>query len=1059
MKISAFSVRRPVFTVMIALIVILLGLISLVRLPVDLMPDITYPRLSISTNYGNASPEEMERLVTRPIEQALSAVPGVEEVTSVSVEGRSSIGVAFVWGTDLDAAASDIRDRLDRVIPRLPDDAERPVLRKFDLASFPVLIIGGSSRLDPVQMRKLIEDQVKYRIERVPGVAALDIWGGLDREIHVNLHPERIKALGLSLEEIMARIRASNVDLPAGSLDRGPLGVTLRTQGAYLDLEQLRRTVVANRDDSTVELHEVADIDDSWQKVSRIVRVNGQPGIRLSVSKQSGKNTVEVANEVLKELDKINQDLPQISLTPIINSADYIERSIRNVSTSALYGGALAVVVLLVFLRNIRSTAVIATAIPASIVATFAMMYFGGFTLNIMTLGGLALGIGMLVDNAIVVLENIFRLREAGKGAQDAATEGSQEVTSAIIASTLTTMAVFLPLVFMRGMTGVMFKELSLVVAFSLLGSLVVALTLVPMLASKLISKRQRQIPAAADSAPSPQHQPPAASADAGRQPPQRGVLQVLFELSGRALTVLENQYKDLLHVALSHRVLVVIAAMAVLLGSLMLVPLVGVELMPATDGGEVRVSAEMAIGTRVEVVAEAFARAERIIVDEVGSELQQVVLSAGGSPWGAGGSHVADMRIALVPLAERSRSSEEIAVALRKRLANIPGAVIRTRAGSGMPMQRLLGGGGTEQVQVEIRGHDLQVADILAEQVKSALETVAGVTDARISRDTGTPEEVLHIDRLRADDLKVRVRQIAETLQTALSGTTAGFYREGGEEYRILVKLKDAEQRSMQEVMDLSVINTLGEQVVLGNVISARPQEGPVSVERKDQERIITVSANISGRDLGSIMTDVRQLVDAMPRPADFSIVYGGDYESQQESFYELLISFALALVLVYMVMACQYESLRDPFVVMFSVPLAAVGVILMLFLTRTTFNIQSFIGCIMLGGIVVNNAILLVDHTNLLRSRDGLPMREAIEEAGRRRLRPILMTALTTVFGLTPLAIGLGEGGEAQAPMARAVIGGLLSSTLITLVFVPVIYSFVTGRRKYNTVHQSDS
>ena len=1019
MKLSRFAVHRPIFTVMVTLIVAILGGVSLIRLPIDLMPDITYPTLSISTDYENASPEEIEELITRPVEEAMSAVPGVEEVTSVSTEGTSNVRVTFGWGTDLDAAATDIRDRLDRIVPHLPDDVDRPRLWKFDLASFPILILGASSDLDPIQMRRIIDDQVKYRLERVRGVAVVDVWGGLDREIHVDIDPDRMKALNLSLDEIMSRIRSENVNVPAGTIDRGNYEVMIRTPGAYASLKELEDTVVAVRDDVPVRLGEVASVKDAWEKVTRIVRINGKPGIRLSVNKQSGTNTVDVARGVLREVERINQDIPQINLISIIDTSDYIQRSIRNVGSAALYGGLLAVLVLLLFLRNMRSTAIIAVAIPISVVATFALLYFSGFTLNIMTIGGLALGVGMLVDNAIVVLENIFRLRETGSEVERAAIIGSEEVTSAIIASTLTTLAVFLPLVFVRGMSGVMFKQFSFVVGFSLLCSLGVAITLVPMLAAKIF--------------------PPFPS---GRQGTETGVRRISRQ-SGRVFERLEEAYKHLLHVALDHRLAVIIFGAALLAGSLMLVPLVGVELIPETDEGEVRVETEMEVGTRLDLMDERVMQIESI-VDEVVPEIKNVVSYVGGRHWRSLGSHTGQMRIALKPQSERSRSSETIANMLRQVLNRIPGVTVRTRPGQGLFLLRM-GMSDADRVQIEIRGYDLETAGALAKRVQGLVETVEGITDARVSRESGVPEELIIIDRQKAADMKLGVSAIANMLQTVLSGSTAGNYREAGDEYAILVKLRDSEKLDLREILDLTLTNTAGQQVVLRNVVQVAPRKGPVRIERRDQERIVTVSANISGRDMGSVLADIRERMRSIPVPRDMAIQFVGDYEEQQKAFRELLLSLVLALVLVYMVMACLYESLRDPFVVMFSVPLAAIGVVLMLYLTRTTFNVQSFIGCIMLGGIVVNNAILLVDHTNLLRRRDGMGLRQAIEEAGRRRLRPILMTALTTIFGLIPLAVGFGEGGEAQAPLAKAVIGGLLSSTLITLVFVPTIYSLV--------------
>lgn len=1025
MRISKFSVRHPIFTIMIMLIVILLGAISFSRLPIDLLPDISYPTLSISTSYTNASPEEIEELITRPVEEAMAAVPGVEEVSSVSSEGSSSVRVLFSWGTDLDAAANDVRDRLDRVIPSFPEDVARPRLRKFDAASFPILILGASSDLDPIQTRHIIDYQIKYRIERVPGVASLDVWGGLEREIHVNLLKDKIKALGLPLDIILNKIRSENVDVPAGTIERGNLEVLIRTPGVYTSLDEIRDTVIAIRDGVPIQLKEIASVEDSWRKITRLVRVNGRPGIRLSVSKQSGKNTVEVAQAVLKEIERIHRDIPQITMTPIIDSSEYIQNSISNVGRAATYGGLLAILVLLFFLRSFRSTTVIATAIPISIIATFALIYFSGFTLNIMTLGGLALGIGMLVDNSIVVLENIYRIQESGESPIKSAINGTSEVSSAIIASTLTTLAVFVPLIFLKGMAGIMFKQLSYVVSFALLCSLVVALTLVPMLSSKVL--RVTNID----------------------DTEKKSLSKRLFRMSSQFFINLENRYKDLLDYALNHRLLVLGIAFLLFIGSLSLIRLVGSEFMPAADEGEVRISGEMEIGTRLAVADEKFKTMAAIVKKEV-PEIDSMVESIGGSGWRGSSSQAGNIRISLVPQSKRSRSSEEIASSLRRKLAEIPGVRMRIRAGQGFFLLRRMGSSGTDRVQIEIRGYDLDTADTLSKQVVAIVENVDGITDARISRESGNPEEIIIIDRQKAADMKLTVSQIAYTLQTFLTGTQASSFREAGDEFWIRVKVKEAEKMSLDDILDLTLTNSSGQPVMLRNVVNVRPRGGPVRIERRDQERIITVTADISGRDMGSVMSDISERMRALPVPREFNIFFTGDYEEQQKAFQELFFGLILALALVYMVMASLYESLRDPFVVMFSIPLAAIGVILILFLTNTTFNVQSYIGCIMLGGIVVNNAILLVDYTNLLRRRDGMPLREAIEEAGRRRLRPILMTATTTIFALLPLAFGIYEGGEAQAPLARAVIGGLISSTIITLVIIPVVYSVFERMKK---------
>lgn len=1031
MKASSFAVHHPIFTTMAVFIVIILGIISLSRLPIDLVPDITYPTLNIYTMYENAAPEEIEELITKPIEEAVSAVPGVENVTSFSIEGQSTVRVTFSWGTDLDVAANDIRDRLDRAIARLPEDVDRPILRKYDPASFPIVIFGAYGSMDMVELRRIIDDKVKHRLERIPGVAALDIWGGLEQEVHVNFYADKIKALGLPLNQIISQIKEGNVNVPGGTIERSNINILIRTPGVYTNLNDLSDTVIAMRERVPIQLKEIASVTQSWAKVTRMERINGAPGVRIAVRKQSGANTVNIAKMVIEEVKRINKDFPNISIVPVVDTSDYIQRSITNAGASVVYGGALAVFILFFFLRNIRSTVIIATAIPISIIASFALMYFGGFTLNIMTLGGLALGVGMMVDSAIVVLENIYRMRESGADAEQASIIGSDEVSSAIIAGTLTTLAVFLPLIFIRGMTGVMFKQLAYIVSFSLLCSLFVALTLVPMLSAKMLRF---------------------ASGSKGfgildgiiKRASLRGAFSRLYDISGRSLRQLEDRYSKSLRFCLGHRRLVISGSLLLFISALFLIPLVGVEFMPTADEGEVRVYAEMDVGTRLEVLKEKIERIEAFIKENV-SEARVVMSRLGPSGWRGGGSHTGEIRISLKPRSERKRTSEEIASFLRKRLSTIPGLKIRTRSVQEIFALRLLAGEGEEKVQIEIQGYDLERADILAKKVKDIVEKVEGVTDVRLSRESGGPEELFIINRQKAADMKLTVSQIADTVQTALTGTVASYYRKAGEEIPIRVKLKDAERSDISDILSLTLANADGSPVILKNVVKVISQTGPMRIDRKNRERTITVSANISSRDMGSVLSDIRERIQTVPIPHDFSIGFGGEYEEQQKAFNELLISFILAIILVYMVMASLYESLRHPLIVMLSVPLAAIGVILMLFFTNTTFNVQSYIGCIMLGGIVVNNAILLVDYTNLLIRRDRMPIRQAVEEAGRRRLRPILMTTMTTLIALFPLALGFSEGGEANAPLARAVIGGLMSSAFITLFVIPTVYSVV--------------
>jgi HAE1 family hydrophobic/amphiphilic exporter-1 len=1023
MNIARGPVNRPVLTTIVYLIVITLGLVSFSRLSIDLMPEVTFPTISVSTEYPNVGPEEMEESVSRPIEEALAAVQGVEEITSVSTEGSSRVRVAFTWGTDLDVAANDIRDRIDRVMDRLPEDIDRPMIRKFDLSAFPVVYLGVASDLNPLELRRIVEDQVKYRLERVPGVASIDIRGGLNREIHVDLKAAELKALGISTATVMSALQSENRNVPAGLYDKGNLEVLVRTQGEYRNLDEIRNTVIAVREGAPIRISDVADVVDSWEEVRQTVRIDGKPGVRIAISKQSGANTVNVAREVRAEMDRINRDIPQLRLIPIIDTSQYITQSINTVGNATLIGGILAVLILFLFLRNVSSTLIIATAIPISIVATFGLMYFSGFTLNIITFGGLALGIGMLVDSAIVVLENIYRHREEGMSEVQSALDGTSEVWSAILASTLTTLVVFIPVVFIRGMSGIMFRQMAIVVSFSLLCSLVVALTLIPMLASRFLHFQRAE------------HY-----RDESR-------LHRIYARSEQTFRAIERRYTRLLDLALTHRKTVLLATVSLFIVSIILVRFVGVELMPATDEGEVRVSLEMAVGTRLEVIDEATRAVERVVADTV-PEAVSVMSYAGGGGWRSSGGHTSEVRVTLVPRAERRRSSEQVANDLRRSLGTLPGVTIRTRAGQGLFILRM-GAQSDSGISVEIRGYDLDTAHELAQKVDAAIRTIPSITDTRISREEGSPEQLIRIDRTKAADLGVGVSRIGDALETAVGGTRASFFREGGKQYPIVVRLSEEDRLQLDELLDLTVINNRGQQVVLRNVVETVRREGPVRIERKDQERIITIEANFTGQDMGSVIRAIRGKLKYIPVPKDFAILFGGDYEEQQKAFHELVLGLILAIFLVYMVMAGQFESFRDPFVVLFSIPMAIIGVVLIMILTGTIFSMQAFIGCIILTGIVVNNAILLVDHTNQLRRAGGLELYEAIRVAGSHRLRPILMTTMTTVLGLLPLSLGLGEGGEAQAPLARVVIGGLLSSTLITLVLIPVVYSIFERKR----------
>ncbi|MBO4491351.1 MAG: efflux RND transporter permease subunit [Lentisphaeria bacterium] len=1018
---ASFSVSRPLFITMIGCIVIVLGGISLKYLPVDLFPEIDFPSVSLNTKYTDASPEEVEELITRPLERSISAVTGIKEIYSVSGEENSSITVKFTWGTNLDEAVSDIRDKIDRAMRNLPDDVDRPTLRRFNSASMPIMRLGVSTDMDLLKAKKLLEDQVQYRLERINGVASANIFGGLTREIQVLLDVDKAKTLNVSLETILAKLQHANVTTPAGNLKSGTMEVRMRTIGAFDSLDQLRELYLAAAPDgSGIRLRDVAEVRDTNEEVTNFVRVNGKPGIFIGIYKQSGSNTVAVADAVKKELEKINEDMHnEFRISAVSDSSKYIRRSIDNVANSAITGGLLAIVILFLFLCNLRSTMIIAISIPLSVVATFVLVYFCGYTINIMTLGGLALGVGMLVDNSIVVLENIVRLHDGGMPRREAAVKGTEEVTGALIASTFTTVAVFLPLVFTQGIAGVMFKQLAMVIVFSLLCSLVSALTLVPMLAGHFLAED-----------PSGR-----ARVSGGR----------FFRRIQRGFSRFSAWYAILLERVLQFRIVFILLILAVLGASCFLALVIGTEMMPPTDEGEIQINYEDAVGTSPSFINRTLQLCEPIVHRICGDNLINLTSRAGASSWRASGGHKGTYSLELLPRSRRKITTDEVCLELNGELNKLPGTTFRVR-----PRRSFMGGGssGTDEIKLDIRGYDFKTADELGRRAAEIARTIAGVTDVQLSRDEGTPEQRIAIDREKAETLNLSVKTIADALRTILAGSEAGNYRERGDEYTIRVKVKDADRMTVPDVMDMTVQNGNGENVILQNVVTTKPTLGPVTIERKNQQRVLTVTANLLDRDMGSAVEEFREKLRALePLPSDFSISFSGAYEDQQETFRELLFAFILALILVYMVMVCQFESLKDPLIVMFSVPLASIGVISALILTKTTFNMQSFIGCIMLAGIVVNNAILLIDTANLLRRRDGMSLHLAIRTTGRRRLRPILMTTLTTVLGLVPLALGLGDGGEAQAPLARVVIGGLTTSTIITLFFIPAAYSLLEG------------
>jgi len=1022
MSLPEISVNRPIMIYMFTTVLVLLGMVSFFRLPVDLMPETQNPTLSVRAEYPGVAPEEVENLVTRPLEASLSAAPGIYRINSTSSEGSANIRIQFDWDVNIDEAANEIRTRLDRTRGALPEGVLPPTVFKFDTTQMPImsLAVSGTQNQDSRALRTLLEKDIQPRLERVPGVAAVDIRGGLRREIHVTLSTEKLRSYNLSVNQIVNVLRNENRNRPVGPMEEGKYEVLLRTQGEFEDVKEINHLVLASRGGTPIYLKDVAQLSDTHEEIRQMVRIDDKPSVRFSIRKQSGTNTVTVAESVRAELAKLEKAFPGISIMPMFDSSTFITQSINNLKDSAIQGGILAVIALLLFLRNVRSTLIVAISIPITVIGTFILMYAYGFTLNTMSFGALALSVGMIVDNAIVIIENVFRHREGGQSHAEAAVTGTSEVAGPLVASTLTSVAVFVPLLFLGGQSGIMFKQLAWIVGFSQVFSLVIGLTLVPVLCSKYLRVREP---------------------DAKTHP----WLYKIIHSSGRLLDALDENYQRAIHWSLTHRKTVLLSAALIFGSSLLLIPFIGVEMTPETDESEIRVSLELAPGTKIEVTDEMSKRLEAIVRREV-PETRHIMSEVGGGGWMSSSSHTSDLSVQLVDKTQRKRSSQQIVDALTPKLNIQPGMIVRARSQSNNMMRNR--GGSTERVSVEIRGFDMAVASDIAKRVKDQVDTVPGITNSQVSRREGMPEMLIKVDRDKAASLGINASEVADTLETVIGGRRASQFRQEGEEFNILVRLNEEQRANIGQLQNVAIVTPSGQSVPVGNLITVQRREGPVSIERQDQERMVRVSATYAKRDLGSIMKEIDQKLSGLTMPSGFSIYYGGEYEEQQKSFRELLFALILAIALVYMVMAAQFESLRDPLIILFSIPLAAIGVLLTLFLTETTFNQQAFIGVIMLAGIVVNNAIVLIDYTNLLRHRDKLLLRHAVELAGRRRLRPILMTTLTAILGLLPMALGIGEGAEVQAPMARVVIGGLTTSTLITLLFIPTIYTMIEER-----------
>lgn len=1020
MNIIDFSVNRPVTVLMAVFMVLILGFVSLTNLSVDLLPEMNVPVAVVSTSYPGAGPEEVENLVTRPLESVLGTVNNVKNITSVSMSGQSLIVLELDWSTDMDFATLQMREKVDMIKGALPSDVQQPVVMKMDPDIIPIMQFAVTGDMDMVELHKLADELIVGRLERVPGVASASFTGGREREIQVQLDPAKLNYYGLSLIQVTQALQGDNLELSGGTVSKGNRDLLVRVTGQFQSPQEVGEVVVGAVGGTTVRVKDIAQVIDGFKEITTYDRANGQESLVFQVYKQTGANTVKVSQDLNKALENLKKELPDnVQFLPIWDSADYIQQSIDNVKDNLIYGGILAVLVLYIFLRNVRSTLVIGFTIPISVITTFILMYFGNLTLNMMSLGGLALGVGMMVDNSIVILENIYRHREKGLDRIEAAKFGAKEVAMAITASTLTTVMVFLPVVFVQGIAGQIFKQMALTITFSLTASLLVALTLNPMLSSRLLK----------------------VAGDDCQDEKKEGFFQKIFNRTDQWYKAIDAGYRKLLHWSLNHRWLVVVIVVCLVVGSLATLPLIGAEFIPATDQGYISVQVSLPYGTKLEETEKVISQLEAMAsnIEEVDLVAASVGSSSEFSGMGGSGGSAENGRVDLVlkPLSERTRSAEEVAELIRQGAKDIPGAEIAINTGD------MSSGMMGAPISVQIKGDDLEVLNDLAQQVVAAIESVPGTREVESSMEEGRPEIQVVIDRQKAAAYGLSSAQIASTTRGALEGQVVTKYRTGGEEIDVRLQLSPESLNNIEDLRSLTLISPMGFQVPLGEVAELKIAQGPNVINRDNQVRTVTVTAQIVGRDLNSVNNDVQAKIDGLYIPPGYDVTIGGQVEQMTESFADLGLALILAIALVYMVMAAQFESLLHPFVIMFSMPVAIVGVLLGLLLTGHTFSVITLVGIIMLAGIVVNNAIVLVDYINTLRRR-GMEYREAILEAGPTRLRPILMTTLTTVLGSLPMAMGIGEGAELSAPLGVVLIGGLTTSTLLTLVFIPVVYSF---------------
>ncbi|MHB8094593.1 MAG: efflux RND transporter permease subunit [Candidatus Aminicenantales bacterium] len=1027
MRLPEFSVNKRVTTTMLAMILVVVGFISLSRLGLDFFPDIEFPTVSVVTTYSGASPADIETTITKPLEQVISSVSRIKKVTSVTTEGVSAVTAEFEWGTNLDFAAQDIRDQIGLYRNFLPPDASDPLVVKFNLSQFPVIFWGVTSDKPLSELKRLIDDDIAPRLERIDGVASAQVFSMDIREIRVNVDKRALESRGLTLDSVVQALQTQNINLPGGNLVERYTELLVRTIGELDSLDDIRRTVVGmSAAGSPIYVDDIAEVEDALKETRFDARVQGQKAIFLIISKQSGANTATTGDSVKKEMAKIREILPaDVKFHTIMDQSDMIKVVARNTTDNAWQGGLLAIALIFLFLLNWRPTLIIAVAIPLSIITTFIAIYAAGYTLNLMTLGGLALGVGMLVDNAIVVIENTFRHIEMGKDCKTSSVLGASEVGMAITASTLTTIVVFLPMVFASGVTGKLTRGLALAIAFSLISSLFVALTMVPLMSS-LLFNREGARAAAAAAKPRKKWLPNWAGFDKAK-----------------------HYYRDKLEAVLKRRKLALGLTIGVFVLSLALIPFLGTEFMPTMDQDILFFKLVLPVGTSLEETNRVSRMIENLAAQEPGVDVvtaqigSQAEVSPGdaSSEMSASGTHEGMLYIGLKKKKFREKSSTQILEDIRTKLPKLQGVKIEA-----MDISSGFMGGSQTPVEIKLFGKDLEVLKRTAEGILDRIKDIPGIRDATHSLAAAKPEYHIRVDRDRTAQMGLLVGQVENTVQMATLGKVATRFRDADEEVDVRVRFKPEYRNNLEEIRSIPLQTALNKTVYLEQVADISEGEGPIRITRENQARRVSVTANIAGRDLGSVIRDVKNRLSGVERslPAGYFLEYGGAYEQMIDAFKVVLAAFALALLLIYMVMASQFESLRHPFIIMFTIPLGLIGVVLGLLIAGKPLNLPVMIGFILLAGIAVNNGIVMIDYMNQL-IRSGVDKRTAILNGASTRLRPVLLTALTTILGMLPMAFTKSSGAEMRSPIAIAVLGGLTATTFLTLFIIPAIYSLM--------------